>query len=258
MKKIQLKSFGGAKWIFSTPQDLKLVKHPIWTFPYNGFCLESPKLVLMLEFVSSTSMFLVFKVQPEWTYKKKTAKECIGFTQFQSESFSQNMVHPLHPLPSICWATNTPWTSTQGSRGSSAPSVRHDPNVASEALGWGVSSPVDLRPIRQHRGFPDFVFGFCCANWVEKAVAHSFFKWPFLLTFFTTFFQSPGKKHLRLRLDKDKSHPCKAQKLLLHTRARNEERLGEFIDDAGQNLMVVFFRFVFFQDKHSLPAIEVE
>lgn len=193
MKKIQLKSFGGAKWIFSTPQDLKLVKHPIWTFPYNGFCLESPKLVLMLEFVSSTSMFLVFKVQPEWTYKKKTAKECIGFTQFQSESFSQNMVHPLHPLPSICWATNTPWTSTQGSRGSSAPSVRHDPNVASEALGWGVSSPVDLRPIRQHRGFPDFVFGFCCANWVEKAVAHSFFKWPFLLTFFTTFFQSPGK-----------------------------------------------------------------
>lgn len=73
--------------------------------------------------------------------KKKTAKECIGFTQFQSESFSQNMVHPLHPLPSICWATNTPWTSTQGSRGSSAPSVRHDPNVASEALGWGVSSP---------------------------------------------------------------------------------------------------------------------
>jgi len=117
---------------------------------------------------------------------------------------------------------------------------------------------VDLRPIRQHRGFPDFVFGFCCANWVEKAVAHSFFKWPFLLTFFTTFFQSPGKKHLRLRLDKDKSHPCKAQKLLLHTRARNEERLGEFIDDAGQNLMVVFFRFVFFQDKHSLPAIEVE
>ena len=66
------------------------------------------------------------------------------------------VVHPYGILYLPCWATNTPWTSTQGSRGSSAPSVRHDPNAASEASVWKESNPTNFLKKKQPQ-FPDLV-----------------------------------------------------------------------------------------------------
>ena len=183
-------------------------------------------------------------------------KNCKRMHRFHSVSI--RILFSKHGSPfasfTLCWATNTPWTSTQGSRGSSAPSVRHDPNVASEALGgWGGLFPRGPASNPTRLGVSRFsVWPFAEQIGWKRLLLIVFSSGHFSWLFSPLFFQSPGKKHLRLRLDKDKSHPCKAQKLLLHARARNEERLGEFIDDAGQNLMVVFFRFVFF--KTSTPC----